>query len=109
MFVTQRAFNSKELHYPLEQVKDDLVAETHFSSIAPEPLTEVARRHAGFVIEDFYALGQKKLIVTSWEAKAIYLFNKIDSTKIILRNKLSAAGLRILSATMDEVIITTIR
>lgn len=109
MFTHQRAFNFKELHYPLDTMNDikikDKVVESRIPNLAPEPLTEVTRRHAGFLIEDYRANGAAKLVVTSWEAKAIHLLNKIDSTKHILRNKLASAGLRIISSTMDEVII----
>lgn len=68
-------------------------------------LKTTAARHVGFIIEDYKNNGQETLGIYSWEAKAIHLFSKLEDTKLIIKNGLTAAGLRIIRASEQEVII----
>ena len=68
-------------------------------------LKTTAARHVGFIIEDYKNSGQESLGIYSWEAKAICLFSKLDATKLIVKNGLTEAGLRIIRASEQEVII----
>lgn len=75
--------------------------------IVPErpDIRETAKRHLGYIIEDYKNNDGENLTITSWEAKAIYLMNKLDSTKHIIRSGLSRAGLTIITSCEWEVVI----